>query len=80
MFNEFLLFFVNLQIVCINYVNSCRLLYLNGIISDQDADDCVTCVADLATKAPHVRAANIACIDTFSLLVLNIPYCIIMLD
>ncbi|CAI8033459.1 Focadhesin, partial [Geodia barretti] len=42
------------QIVSINYVNSCRLLYLNGVVSDPDAMECVTHIADLATKAPHV--------------------------
>jgi hypothetical protein len=42
------------QIVSINYVNSCRLLYLNGVVSDEDAVECVTHIADLATKAPHV--------------------------
>ena len=39
----------------LNFVSSCRLLYLNGVISDQDAMECVSHVADLATKAPHVQ-------------------------
>ena len=63
--------FINVQIVSINYVNSCRLLYLNGVVSDPDAMECVTHIADLATKAPHVRTYVAQCLSVVYI-VLNI--------
>ena len=63
--------FINVQIVSVNYVNSCRLLYLNGVVSDPDAMECVTHIADLATKAPHVRTYIAQCLSVVYI-VLNI--------